>query len=207
MTHNMERVNGLGALTEDRLKMLIREANAAKAQAYSPYSHFRVGSALLTRDNRIFTGCNVENACYNLGQCAERNTIAKAVSEGYKSFRAIVISSVECCADLRGEGRLVPEQGLAQGLLVLLINIGESKHVLLVGRRKVQKSLVPGSKGLVLVGDQDTFCTSVLGSRSSMNCLRCSRTTAWWKKDTLPFTRPMIEGALWAPSWLDRRRS
>uniref|UniRef100_A0A8C6UU94 Cytidine deaminase n=1 Tax=Neogobius melanostomus TaxID=47308 RepID=A0A8C6UU94_9GOBI len=93
MTHNMERVNGLGALTEDRLKMLIREANAAKAQAYSPYSHFRVGSALLTRDNRIFTGCNVENACYNLGQCAERNTIAKAVSEGYKSFRAIVISS------------------------------------------------------------------------------------------------------------------
>lgn len=69
------------------------EAEEVKTRAYCPYSRFRVGSAVLGADGRVFTGCNVENACYNLGQCAERNAIAKAVSEGCKSFRAIVISS------------------------------------------------------------------------------------------------------------------
>ncbi|XP_026205452.1 cytidine deaminase-like [Anabas testudineus] len=72
---------------------LISQAQEAKKQAYCPYSNFRVGAALLTQDNRLFTGCNVENACYNLGVCAERNAMAKAVSEGYKEFKAIAIAS------------------------------------------------------------------------------------------------------------------
>uniref|UniRef100_A0A673ZFP3 Cytidine deaminase n=1 Tax=Salmo trutta TaxID=8032 RepID=A0A673ZFP3_SALTR len=61
--------------------------------AYCPYSKFRVGAALLAHDGTVFTGCNVENACYNLGLCAERTTIAKAVSEGYRRFKAIAIAS------------------------------------------------------------------------------------------------------------------
>lgn len=65
----------------------------AKKSAYCPYSHFPVGAALLTRDGKIFLGCNVENACYPLGICAERTAIQKAISEGYKDFRAIAVAT------------------------------------------------------------------------------------------------------------------
>ena len=61
---------------------LLQAAAAAREQAYCPYSHFAVGAAVLTEDGRIFTGCNVENASYSLGCCAERTAIFKAVSEG-----------------------------------------------------------------------------------------------------------------------------
>uniref|UniRef100_A0A3Q1JUH9 cytidine deaminase n=1 Tax=Anabas testudineus TaxID=64144 RepID=A0A3Q1JUH9_ANATE len=71
---------------------LISQAQEAKKQAYCSYSNFRVGAALLTQDNHVFTGCNVENAFYNLCVCAERNAMAKAVSEGYKEFKAIAIA-------------------------------------------------------------------------------------------------------------------
>ncbi|XP_029989408.1 cytidine deaminase b [Sphaeramia orbicularis] len=82
-----------GQLTQDTVKKLILQSQEAKKQAYCPYSKFRVGAALLTLDHRVFTGCNVENACYNLGLCAERNAISKAVSEGYRAFKAIAITS------------------------------------------------------------------------------------------------------------------
>ncbi|XP_044036055.1 cytidine deaminase b [Siniperca chuatsi] len=80
-------------LSQETVNKLIHQSQEAKKQAYSPYSKFRVGAALLTLDGHVFTGCNVENACYNLGVCAERNAISKAVSEGYRSFKAIAISS------------------------------------------------------------------------------------------------------------------
>ncbi|KAI5614451.1 cytidine deaminase [Silurus asotus] len=72
---------------------LIRQSLEAKTFAYCPYSKFRVGAALLVNDGKVFTGCNVENACYNLGICAERTAISKAVSEGYREFQAIAIAS------------------------------------------------------------------------------------------------------------------
>ncbi|XP_008407538.1 cytidine deaminase-like isoform X2 [Poecilia reticulata] len=80
-------------LSQEEVKELIDQSHKAKEHSYSPYSKFRVGAAVKTRDGRVFTGCNVENACYNLGVCAERNVIAKAVSEGYKDFIAISIAS------------------------------------------------------------------------------------------------------------------
>ncbi|XP_061689724.1 cytidine deaminase b [Syngnathoides biaculeatus] len=80
-------------LTQETVKKLINHSQEAKKQAYCPYSKFRVGAALLTADNCLFTGCNVENACYNLGICAERNAISKAVSEGCTTFKAIAIAS------------------------------------------------------------------------------------------------------------------
>ncbi|XP_041672823.1 cytidine deaminase b [Cheilinus undulatus] len=85
--------HGSRHLSSDVVKELIQRSQEAKKQAYCPYSKFRVGAALLTHDNCVFTGCNVENACYNLGVCAERNAISKAVSEGYRSFKAIAIAS------------------------------------------------------------------------------------------------------------------
>ncbi|KAK5912778.1 hypothetical protein CesoFtcFv8_002617 [Champsocephalus esox] len=80
-------------LSQEAIEKLIQQSQEAKQHAYCPYSKFRVGAALLTMDNTVFRGCNVENACYNLGVCAERNAISKAVSEGFKSFKAIAIAS------------------------------------------------------------------------------------------------------------------
>ncbi|XP_016004678.1 cytidine deaminase [Rousettus aegyptiacus] len=81
------------ALKPEQLQQLLLSSQEAKKSAYCPYSHFPVGAAVLTRSGRIFSGCNIENACYPLGICAERTAIQKAVSEGYKDFRAIAIAS------------------------------------------------------------------------------------------------------------------
>lgn len=75
------------------LKSLIARAIEAKQFSYSPYSKFRVGASLLTDDDEIITGCNVENASYGLTICAERVAIFKAYSEGKRKFKAIAIAS------------------------------------------------------------------------------------------------------------------
>jgi cytidine deaminase len=70
--------NPLTAAEQQRLREL---AQAAAENSYSPYSHFRVGAALLLTDGSIITGCNVENCSYRLTSCAEQAAIARAVSE------------------------------------------------------------------------------------------------------------------------------
>ena len=70
---------------------LIRAAFAVREQAYTPYSHFKVGAALLTRSGRVFTGCNIENASFSPTICAERAALAAAVSAGEREFDAIAI--------------------------------------------------------------------------------------------------------------------
>lgn len=75
------------------INILIEKARGAMQKAYAPYSKFRVGVALLTRDGKIFTGCNVENASYSLTICAERIAIFKAVSEGYRDFDILLLLS------------------------------------------------------------------------------------------------------------------
>lgn len=76
-------------------KSLAAHALAARKHSYSPYSHFRVGAAVLTNAGNVFTGCNVENSSYSLTMCAERTALFKAVSEGHKKFKAIAIASDE----------------------------------------------------------------------------------------------------------------
>ncbi|XP_076805712.1 cytidine deaminase-like isoform X2 [Clavelina lepadiformis] len=73
------------------IEELVRIASQAKENAYCPYSNFRVGAALVTESGEIYTGCNVENACYPVGNCAERTAIVKAVSEGHRLFKAIAV--------------------------------------------------------------------------------------------------------------------
>jgi cytidine deaminase len=72
---------------------LIQSAIRASENAYVPYSHYRVGAALLTADGVIYTGCNVENASYPATICAERTALVKAVSEGVKEFDMLVVAT------------------------------------------------------------------------------------------------------------------
>lgn len=72
-------------------KILIEKALEAANRAYAPYSNYHVGAALLARDGRIFSGCNIENASYGATNCAERTAFFHAVSTGCKEFEAIAI--------------------------------------------------------------------------------------------------------------------
>lgn len=70
---------------------LIKKAEEARNNAYAPYSKFTVGAALLTKNGKIYTGCNIENAAYSPTNCAERTAFFKAVSDGERNFQAIAI--------------------------------------------------------------------------------------------------------------------
>jgi cytidine deaminase len=72
---------------------LITESKNVLNKSYSPYSKFKVGAALSTSEGRIFTGCNIENISFGLTICAERVALFNAISNGYKKFNAIAISS------------------------------------------------------------------------------------------------------------------
>ena len=73
---------------------LINTAIEMRSNAYAPYSNYKVGAAIQTNNNIIFGGCNIENSSYSLTCCAERVAIFKAISEGYKKFTALSVSTI-----------------------------------------------------------------------------------------------------------------
>lgn len=73
------------------IETLIKKARKAQEKAYAPYSGFKVGASLLTKDGHVITGCNVENTTYGLSICAERVVTSKAVSEGHRHFDTLVV--------------------------------------------------------------------------------------------------------------------
>lgn len=77
-------------MTNDELMDI---AKKAMEFSYAPYSKFHVGAALLTKDNKVYTGCNIENASYGATNCAERTAIFKAVSEGERQFTKIAVAA------------------------------------------------------------------------------------------------------------------
>lgn len=77
--------------TEAKWQNLLDAARSAAENAYTPYSAFPVGAALLTAQGEIFSGANVENASYSLTQCAERSALCTAIGKGHKSFEALVV--------------------------------------------------------------------------------------------------------------------
>lgn len=72
---------------------LLQDARNAMQYAYTPYSNFQVGAAILMKSGKVYKGCNIENASYGATNCAERTAIFKAVSEGEKEIVAIAIVS------------------------------------------------------------------------------------------------------------------
>ncbi|HIT88506.1 MAG TPA: cytidine deaminase [Candidatus Coprocola pullicola] len=91
-------------------RQLIQKAKQAMQQAYAPYSHFRVGAAVMTKQGKVFTGCNVENASYGASCCAERTAIFKAVSEGERELAKIAVVSES--------GKLTPPCGICRQVLL-----------------------------------------------------------------------------------------
>lgn len=76
---------------ENIIRDMINKAIDARKFAYTPYSNFKVGAALLTKEDEIITGCNIENAAFSPGNCGERTAVFKAVSQGIKDFKGIAI--------------------------------------------------------------------------------------------------------------------
>lgn len=105
---------------------LLECAWGAQKQAYAPYSHFKVGAALLTNDGKIYTGCNIENASYSLTICAERVALFKAVSEGKREFEAIAIVS--------SGSQPIPPCGACRQVLAEF-----SRHLLVLSQSKNKK--------------------------------------------------------------------
>lgn len=104
--------------------ILITAAMKARNNAYAPYSHFKVGAALMTDSNEIYTGCNIENSSYSLTCCAERVAIFKAVSEGHTSFQAMaIIGESKQVISPCGACRQVMAQFFKQDVPIFLMNL------------------------------------------------------------------------------------
>ena len=142
-------------LAENRInaEVLIGEARKVRQKAYAPYSGFLVGAALLGADGKIYTGCNVENASFGAGICAERSAFVRAVSEGEKEFLAIAIvggkkeeqTSLPCppCGICR---QFMREFCDPEGFRIILENSKEGKDIFLL------KELLPMSFGPTQLG-------------------------------------------------------
>lgn len=74
-------------------RKLVEQAIRARENAYAPYSRFSVGAAVLTKSGKIYTGCNIENASFGAGICAERAAICAAVSQGEREFIALAVAA------------------------------------------------------------------------------------------------------------------
>lgn len=127
---------------------LIELAKEARINAYAPYSGFMVGAALLTRDGKVYTGCNVENASYGVTSCAERTAFFKAISEGERSFSAIAIVGGK--KDSPDDGVCAP-CGVCRQVMREFTDAGEFKIIMCDGEggiiTKTLEELLPLSFG------------------------------------------------------------
>lgn len=114
---------------------LIIEAKKARERAYVPYSHFMVGAALLTKNGKIYHGCNIENAGYTPTNCAERTAFFRAVYDGEREFEKIAVvggpegtDADELCAPC-GVCRQVMMEFCNPETFTIILRNGKDKHV------------------------------------------------------------------------------
>ena len=121
-------------MDKETTALLISRAKEARSKSYSPYSHFSVGAALLTRDGKIYTGANIENASYTPTVCAERVAFFTALHEGKRDFSAIAIVG----GNHSGQGSTCPPCGVClqvmsefcKGDFKIILCDGENEKVL-----------------------------------------------------------------------------
>ncbi|WP_251555024.1 cytidine deaminase [Neobacillus muris] len=106
------------------IEQLIDEAKLAREKAYVPYSKFGVGAALLTKDGKVYHGCNIENAAYSMCNCAERTALFKAYSEGDRDFQlmAVIADTDRPCSPC-GACRQVISELCPRDMKVILTNL------------------------------------------------------------------------------------
>lgn len=131
-------------LTEAKQKELINLAYDMRKNSYCPYSGFAVGAALLAEDGRIYTGCNMENASFGAGICAERSAFAKANADGNRRFKAIAVAGGK--AGLPADNPCVPcgiclqvMQEFCDGDFIILLSDRKQENII----RKYLRELLP----------------------------------------------------------------
>lgn len=117
----------MSTLTSEERQRLVELAMAARRHAYAPYSRYAVGAALRTASGRLYTGCNVENAAYPTGICAERVAVFKAVSEGERQFDVLAVVTPNGGYPCGACRQVLAEFGLET---IVLIADGEGKIIL-----------------------------------------------------------------------------
>ncbi|KAI7884410.1 cytidine deaminase [Lichtheimia hyalospora FSU 10163] len=143
--------NGISKEVQDEL---FAKATAAKDTSYSPYSKFRVGAALLTEDGTIYQGCNIENASFGAGICAERTAYVKALSEGHNKFVALAVTTDQddfvspcgICRQVMIHIQFISEFGPATLPVYLLKTSGESQLLTLSDLLPYSFALEQGQK-------------------------------------------------------------
>jgi cytidine deaminase len=104
--------------SDEQVSELIGAALEARKWAYSPYSHYPVGAALLTASGKVYDGCNIENAAYPTGICAERVAVFKAVSEGERDFNAIAVVTANGGTPCGSCRQVLAEFGLSTTVII-----------------------------------------------------------------------------------------
>ena len=127
-------------------RQLVLEAIEARKQSYSPYSNYMVGAALLTKDGKVYRGCNIESAAYSPTNCAERTAFFKAVSEGERQFEAIAVIGAHRDAKPEDYGYFYP-CGVCRQVMMEFCNPEEFQIILATSKDQYEiftlKELLP----------------------------------------------------------------
>ncbi|MFC3092767.1 cytidine deaminase [Alteromonas sediminis] len=117
----------------EHIQALVDAAQAAQKQSYSPYSSFQVGAAIFADDGNTYSGCNIENVAYPLGQCAEATAIGMMIMQGAKRIEDIMIASPndQVCPPCGGCRQKISEFGTAETKIHMVTRSGEVSTVTL----------------------------------------------------------------------------
>ncbi len=136
-------MSGTTRLSAVDLSRLLERARAARANAHAPYSRYRVGAALLTRDGSVYAGCNVENATYGATMCAERSAVAAMITDGKTDpVACVVVTSGREPAAPCGICRQVLAEFTSETNDLKLVLVGEDARGRVVAKKTARLSLL-----------------------------------------------------------------